>query len=387
MPPKAKAAPKTPAAARAAATRALTAFEERFARTFGEGTLERSDTINPYPVISTGSLALDDALGVGGFVEGRINEIWGNEGVGKTRLLLMHLAAAQRQYPEKYVGLIDVEQKVDKAWAARHGIDLSRLYLYHPKVAEDVADALKEMIRSGIMSSIGVDSIGAMLPKAEVEKDAGDAVVGKQANIVTRMVKIATAEAPQYGVIVTCINQVRANLGYGADTTTGGGYALKHATTHKLKVSRTGTSPFKAKVGGEEIVVGHEIIVKVERNGVAPAYKSAVLVMYNQDTEKYGPLGLDVADEAVTMGVKRGVIKQRGGYYDTPDGHTYQGRPALLEAVRGDLTLQDQIRERVLAIAAGTVKQEEVAPEDIPEEEPSGAPKFRTAGSIAAEAE
>lgn len=401
MPPKTKAAATTKAkaasASKAAATRAVSAFEARFAKAFGEGTLEIGTNINPYEVISTGSLALDYALGVGGFIRGRLNEIWGPEGIGKTRILLMHLAEAQQAYPDEYVGLIDVEQKVDKAWAAAHGVDLSRLYLYHPKVAEDVADALKEMIRSGIFSAIGVDSIGAMLPQAELDKDAGDAVVGKQANIVTRMVKIATAEAPRYNVAITFINQVRANLAYGADTTTGGGFALKHATTHKLKVKRTGTTPFKATIGGEkDVVVGHEIAVVVERNGVAPAYRTATMVWYNQDTEKYGPMGLDKADEAATLGLKTRVIKQAGAYYDTPDGKRYQGREALLAAIRGDLTLQDQIREQVLATVASQIREEEVAPEEIEgdmiaylsdDADTTVKPNFRTSGKIAKENE
>lgn len=382
MPPKTK----------AAANRALTTFEQRFTKAFGEGSLEVGAKINPYEAISTGSLALDYALGVGGIVEGRLTEIWGPEGIGKTRLMLMTIAEAQRKYPDMYAAIIDVEQKIDKAWAAAHGVDLTRLYLYRPQVAEDVADALKEFVDSGLIKIVGVDSIGAMLPKAELEKDAEDVVVGKQANIITRMVKIATSRAARQGVAVVVINQVRANLGYGADTTTGGGFALKHASTHKLRVKRSGTTPFKAKVAGEDVIVGHEIAVYVERNGVAPAYRTATLVMYNQDTEKYGPMGLDRADEAATMGIKTRVIKQRGAWYDTPDGHSYQGRPALVDAIRGDLTLQEQIRERVLTSIVDEIKDEEEAPEDIVEPDGPGdltdaditvKPKFRTSGKIA----
>jgi len=365
MPPKKKAPVVT-----SAATRAMTDFETRFAKSFGEGTLQRDDVINPYPVISTGSLSLDYALGVGGLVEGRLHESWGPEGVGKTTMALYFLAEAQRKHPDKRVAFIDVEQKFDRSWAARHGVDLSRLYLYHPGNAEDVADAVKEFIRSGVVCAIVVDSIGAMLPEREKEKDAGDAVMAAQAKIVTRMVKIAAAEADAKGCTLYLINQVRANLAYGADTTTGGGFALKHATTTKLKFKRTGTLPFKVKVNGEDVVVGHEIAVVIERNGVAPAYRTAVLVLFNQDTEKYGPLGIDRADEAVTMGIKSRVIKQRGGWYDTPDGQAYQGRPAVVDAVRGDLSLQDQIRDLVLATVAGTIHEDETAPEAI--EEPDG---------------
>ena len=386
--------PKKPVAS--AQNRAITSFEEKFAKTFGAGTLTRTEAINPYEVISTGSLAIDFALGVGGLLEGRLHEIWGPEGIGKSTIALMHIACAQEKHPTKMAAYVDVEQKMDERWAAKHGVDLSRLYIYRPNNAEDVADAVKEFVSSGLVSIVVIDSIGAMIPEAEKAKDAGAAVMAAQAKIVTRMVKIAAAEAPKTGTEIFIVNQVRANLSYGADTTTGGGFALRHATTTKMKMRRTGTEAFKTKVNGEDVVVGHELAITIERNGVAPAYRTAVIVMFNQDTEKYGPVGIDRADEAVTMGLKTHTIKQRGSWYDTPDGHNYNGRAALVDAVRGDLTLQDQIRTRVLAIAAGTILMEETAPEEIPEEEvdPMEAlkakvekgttGKFRTSGSIAA---
>lgn len=374
------------------AARALAAFEARFVKNFGAGTLETSATINPYEVISTGSLTIDYKLGVGGFVEGRLVEIWGPESVGKTTLGLLHLAEAQRKHVSRMVAIVDVENKIDKAWAVAHGIDLTRCYLYHPKVAEDVADAVKEFVKSGVVSSIMVDSIGAMIPKVEMEKDAGDAVVGRQANIVTRMVKMAAVEAAEQGTVVVLINQQRANIGYGADVTSGGGYALKHATTMKLRARRTGTPPLKVKIGGEDRVVGHEISVDIQRNGVAPAYRSAILTLIHVPTAKYGPIGVDRADEAVTLGLVVGAIKQRGAWYDTPDGRSYNGKDALKDIVRGDLTLQDQIRNQVLASVADEIIEDEIKPEDIPEEvipEPSEdttvKPNFRTAGKIKAE--
>jgi len=374
---------KSPAKPTAAATRAITDFEARFAKTFGAGTLE-DVTVRPYEVISSGSLSLDYALGVGGFVEGRLVEIWGNEAIGKSTLGLYHLAAAQQKHPAKKVAIIDVEHKIDLAWAEVHGVNLRGLYLYHPANAEDVADALKEFIRSGIVSAVLVDSIGAMIPEAEKEKDADKVVMALQAKIVTRMVKIAASEAPKTGVSVVVINQVRANLAYGGTTTTSGGFALKHATTMRLKAKRTGTLPFKAKVGGEDIIVGHEVAIYVERNGVAPAYKTAIVTLFNQETEKYGPVGIDKADETVTMGLKTHAIAQRGAWYDTPDGKSYQGRPALVDAVRGDLTLQDQISDLVLATVASTIT-EEVDPEEIdPDPEAVISPKFRTTASVEA---
>ena len=391
--------PKSKAAASKASASALTKFEEKFAKSFGVGTLTRSAVINPYEVISTGSLALDYALGVGGFVEGRLHEIWGPEGIGKTRVALLTIVQAQRKHPDKMAAFIDVEQKMDAKWAAAHGVDLERLFLYRPNTAEDVADAVKEFVASGLVSLVVIDSIGAMIPEREKEKDAGDAVVGKQAQIVTRMVKIAAAEAPKTSTTVVIINQQRANLAYGADTTTGGGFALKHATTTKLKVKRSGAkTPIKVTINGEERTIGHEIAITVERNGVANAYRTATITMFHVETEKYGPIGIDIADETVTLGLKTRVIKQRGAWYDLPDSSTHQGREALLQAVRENLTVQEQIRDLVLQTMAGTIKPEE-SPEDIEEqseEDPMAAlrarvekgegPAFRTSGSIAEDA-
>ena len=228
---------------------ALRKFEERFSKAFGEGNLHRSSEVNPYEVISTGSLTLDYRLTVGGYVEGRLVEIWGPDGVGKTTLALMGLAEAQKKHQDKMVAFIDMEQKFDSAWAVTHWIDLERIYVYTPESAEDVADALKEFCSSGLFSMVVLDSIGAMIPEVEKTKDAGDAVMGKQAIIVTRMVKIAAVEAARTGTAVLLVNQVRANLGFGADMTTGGGFALKHVTTMKFKLRRTATPPFKVKLG------------------------------------------------------------------------------------------------------------------------------------------
>lgn len=366
---------------------ALSKFEEQFTKTFGAGTLVTGSAKPvPYEVISTGSLALDYITGVGGLVEGRLNEFWGPDGIGKTRLSILHLVEAQRKHPTKKVAFIDVEKKWDWKWAIAHGLNPEMTYLYQPDDAEDVADALKDFIRSNIVSAVVVDSIGAMIPEAEKEKDADQAVMAQQAKIVTRMVKIAASEAPKTGVSVVLINQVRANLGYGADTTTSGGFALKHVTTMKMKFKRTGTLPFKAKVNDEDVVVGHEIAIYTERNGVAPAYRTATMVLFNVPTTKYGPLGLDVADETATMGIKTRVINQRGGWYDLPDGSSHNGKPALVIHLRDDPSSCEKVREKVLAIARGEAFMEEIAPEDIPEEvdpEAAIAPRFRTAASIA----
>lgn len=352
-------------------------FEERFAKAFGEGTLKRSAESSPYEVISTGSLTLDYRLTVGGYVEGRITEIWGPDGVGKTTLALMGLANAQRKHPDKLTAFIDVEQKFDPAWAVAHGVDLERNWLYRPKSAEDVADALKMIVSEGAVSMVVLDSVGAMIPTAELEKGAGESAMGKFAGIITRMVKMAAPVASQTGTAVILINQVRANLGYGADTTTGGGFALKHVSTMKLKLKRTGTPPFKVKIGNEDRVVGHEIAVTIERNGVAPAYRTAIFPLFHVSTEKYGPIGIDQADEATTLGIDTGVIERSGAWYTLPGGDRHQGREAIVEALRADPVMLESIRKTVLSSVVGDLHSEELKPEDIPDEDAPDSPNFR----------
>jgi recombination protein RecA len=348
-----------------AAAAGMKKFEERFTRAFGEESLKLSSEINPYEVISTGSLTLDYRLSVGGYVEGRLTEIWGIDGVGKTTLSLMAIAEAQRKHPEKRAAFIDMEQKFDRAWAAAHGVDLERLWLYSPQSAEDVADALKMLCTEEANTSMVVlDSIGAMIPEVEKEKDADQAVMGNTAKIITRMVKMAAVAAARSGVVVILINQVRANLGYGADTTTGGGWSLKHATTMKFKLRRTGTVPFKTKIGNEERVVGHELAIEVQRNGVAPAYRTAIVTMFHVTTDKYGPLGIDRADEATTLGLDLGIIQRSGAWYSLPGGDRHNGRDKVVEALRVDPVMLEAVTKAIMATVSAEIT-DEVPPEQI----------------------
>ncbi len=332
----------------AVAKRGLDKFEEMFGKKFGADTLTTPDPKKLYEVISTGSLAVDFITGVGGIVEGRITEIWGPDGVGKTTLALLTCAEAQKKHPDKLVAWIDMENAFDDKWASDHGIDITRLKKYTPRSAEDVADAMKEFVASGFFSIVVLDSVGAMIPEKEKEKSAEEVVMAAVAKIVTRMVKIAAVEAPLTSTAVLIINQVRANLSYGADTTTGGGFALKHVTTMKFNMKRTGTPAFKDKIGGEEMVVGHEVKVKTDRNRVSPGERTIAVTIFNQ-ASKWGPLGIDVADEAVTVGLATGIIEQSGASYTLPSGERFVGRAKVLESLREDPATVELIREKVLA--------------------------------------
>jgi recombination protein RecA len=350
-----------PTAKQAAAAKnaAMAKFEERFAKVFGEDSLVADEAEVPYKVISTGSIALDYALGVGGYVLGRVTEVWGQDDLGKSTLAMQGCREAQRAYPDRLVGWIDMERKWDWAWARTHGMDTSkaRFRLYRPESAEDVADALKEMIRSGLFSMIVLDSIGAMIPEAEKEKDADEAVMMIQAKVITRMVKIAAVEADKTETAVVLLNQVRADTSMSRrTTTTGGGFALKHSSTHKIELKRGGDTPLSIKVDGVNQQVGHQIACFIERNKVAPAKKTAFITLVTTATEKYGPVGIDKADEAAVMGIKTGVIAQSGAYYTfVATGERVKTRDTVVAKLREDPELVDAVREGVLATLVDSI--------------------------------
>ena len=342
----------------AVSKRALAQFEEKFSSLFGEGSITTPDPSKLYEVISTGSLAMDYNTGVGGIVEGRIAEIWGMDGLGKTTICLMICAEAQKKHPDKLVAWIDMENTLDSKWAADHGIDVTRMKKISPRTAEEVADAMKEIIRSGLFSVVVLDSIGAMVSKKAKEKDAEQAVMADVAKIVTRMVQIAATEAPLTSTAVVIINQVRANLsGYGSETTTGGGWALRHSSTMKFWLKR-GKERFEDKIGGETVQVGHEIKVFMERNKVSPAYRTTSVNLFNRPS-KWGPVGVDLPDEAFTLGVALGIIAQEKATYVLPDESRHVGRPKTVEALRSRPDVVQLVRERVLSSTVVYEPQEE----------------------------
>lgn len=340
-----------------AATAAVNKFTKNFAENFGSGAMSKANELPPYEVISTGSLGLDHAMGCGGYIVGRLAEWWGPYGLGKTTMALVGAAEAQKAYPDRMVGFIDVEKTFDSAWAAAHGVDLDRLQVLSPKFAEDVADMTKVMIESDLFSMVILDSIGAMLTKAEAEKNAEDEVVGRAAKLITRMVKIAASQAPTHHVAVVLINQIRSSIGtfVGPDITRPGGHAAQHVTTHVLKPRRTRETPYSIGSGENKIMVGHEIAVTVEKNKVAPPKRTALISMFNTATEKYGPVGIDRVAEAWALSKRLGLIEQSGSWYMLPDETKHQGETAALDHLRTHPEVLTTIRTRALASVAHEV--------------------------------
>lgn len=349
---------------------AIKAFEQRFARAMGSAP-SRSAAIEPYRVIPTGSLDLDYATRIGGYPLGRVVELWGPEAAGKSSLAMLAVASAQRTYPDRLCAWVDMEQTFDPRWATALGVDLTRLSLVrNPRTAEDVADAHRLFVQSGLFSLAVVDSVGAMITKAEYDKNADeDARIGAVASIVTRMVKACSAIGKANDTVSLIVNQVRARVDggpRGPQTQTSGPWALRHVTSLKLRVGRGGDPPHTVRVDGTDIPVGYPVAVKVEKNKCAAAGPVANLWLANQATERWGPVGVDQADEATTMGIRVGTIKVAGSWYTTPDEQRHQGRERVVEHLRVRPELVQQVREAMVAALASQLVQEQPEDDDDP---------------------
>lgn len=339
---------------------AVKKFEEMFAKDMGLGVLSRSDEIVEYEVVPTGSLALDYALGIGGLPLGRVVEMWGPEHAGKTTAAMLMVAQAQRKYPDKMCAWVDMEQTFDKAYAQKLGVNLTRLWLVeNPKTAEDVADATKRFVESGLCSIVVLDSIGGMISKIEFQKESDEVTVATVAKVVTRMVKQCSPMGKSNGTITMVINQVRAGNvggGYGPDQTSSGGWALKHITTMKIKVQRGGEQPLTITVDGKPIPVGYETTFRIEKNKCAPYGKVANVWIFNQATDKYGPVGVDVVDEAVVFGTRFGIIEGAGTAWLTlPSGQRLNGKDKVKEYLFDHPEEVEDIRVKVLSTLSGTM--------------------------------
>jgi recombination protein RecA len=355
-------------AGKSAALKGIEAFKERFEKNYGEGALQTGTQAQaPYGVISTGSLALDYALGTGGLVEGRLTEWYGWDDVGKTTMALIAAAEAQRKYPERMVAYIDMENKLDLEWATAHGVDLNRFWPYWPKTAEDVADATTDFLREHFVSMLVVDSIGSMISRVEMEKQADEATVAVVARIVTRMVKAATSQARSHKPVVVLINQLRSEIrsaGRGGNgTTRPGGNALRFQTTTRLRLAYTSEPAMMAHIGADDIEVAREIAVQVERNKCAIKGRVAKVKLVSVPTEAHGPLGIDTYDETARLADTLGLIAKAGSWYTLP-GHEkpLQGLRTVANWLRDHQDEAAALRAQILATRAGEVTDDLGAP-------------------------
>jgi recombination protein RecA len=361
----------------------IEALRGKLEKQYGKAVTRQDREPPKYEIISSGSLALDYATVVGGYVRGRIHLLWGPEGVGKTTAVIKAMAEAQRAYPNLAVVFIDMEQTFDFDWAAENGLDTSEHRFIHlfPDHSEDVADMLKQNCQSGYISMAVVDSVGGMVTKKASEKDADESDMGKNSQVVTRMCQVTAVAARQNQVAVLIVSQVRANF---SSPTGGDTYAapkaLRHATTMVLKFRRADKAIMQ-KIDGEDIPVGQPIAIKVERSKVAPGGRTAFTTILNVPTEKYGPIGVDVVDEAMTVGKKptvNAIVQGGGGYYTLPDGERVRGEDAAKEYLRSNPDVLRQVWDKALESVKKMVVEEkpELAFVQGDPDEPGDGPVF-----------
>jgi recombination protein RecA len=369
-PAKKVAAKKTtaPAAPVRASARALSSFEEKFTKRFGTEAI-RTPTKRKYDVVSTGSLTLDIAMGCGGYVVGRVVEDWGPESVAKTTLALIAIANHQKADPNRLACHIDMERTFDPQWAEALGVDLDRLRVLRPHSSEEVSDMARMVMETGMFSIVVLDSVGGMVTQEEMGKDADEVSVGTAAKVITRLVKQAAVLGDDNRTTMFIVNQVRARIGgHGADTDTGGGWALKHVSTHKLRNRRTGETPLTVKRNGEDHVVGYEIAVHVEKNKVAPPRRVGKFWLIVEETPEYGPIGIDKAREAFDIGKRFGVIQEvsTGRYVLPGEEESIHGAAKVMARLRADTEMMEKIRREMLIKYA---EQEQVL-DEVPEKDP-----------------
>ncbi len=305
---------------------------------FGEGTIMRlgSKKRLKVDVIPTGALSLDVALGVGGLPRGRVIEIFGPEASGKTTLALHVLAEAQKR-GEK-VAFIDAEHALDPSYAKRIGVDINDLYVSQPDFGEQALDIVETLVRSGAFAVIVVDSVAALVPKAEVEGEMGDVHMGLQARLMSQALRKITPLAGKTNTMVIFLNQIRLNLGvkFGNPETTTGGRALKFYSSVRLDIRRK-----DAIKKGDEIL-GHVREVKVVKNKVAPPFRTARFIIYFAT-------GIDKESSVLEAALKFGVVERSGAWYAYKGQKLGQGQQAAIEYLKEHPKTVESITKDVLS--------------------------------------
>lgn len=310
-------------------------------RHFGRGSLMRlgaSGTFADAAVIPTGSLALDAALGVGGIPRGRITEIYGPEASGKTTLALHVIAEAQKG--GGLAAFIDAEHALDAAYAANLGVDIANLLVAQPDTGEQALDIVEILVRSGALDVIVVDSVAALVPKAELDGDMGDAPMGTQARLMSQGLRKLTAVVSKAGISVIFINQLRQKIGvtFGNPEVTTGGNALKFYASIRLDVRRTNV------VKRGEDVIGNRTRVRVVKNKLAPPFRQAEFdILYGQGVSHTGEL-LDLA-------LEHGLVAKHGSWISYQTTQLGQGREQARAFLQADvdlaILLEQQVRHKL----------------------------------------
>lgn len=317
--------------------KALQLAMDKIDKDFGKGAIMRlgDDKVEDVQVISTGSVTLNMALGVGGYPRGRVIEIYGPESSGKTTLAIHAMAEVQKQ--GGIAAIIDAEHAFDRFYAEKLGVDTNNLLIAQPDSGEQALEIADKLISSAAVDLIVIDSVAALTPKAEIDGDMGDNKVGLQARLMSQALRKLTATINKTQTTCIFINQLREKIGvmFGNPETTTGGNALKFYASVRLDIRRV--SPIK---DGDE-VIGNQVRVKVVKNKVAPPFKKAEFdLMFNE--------GISRSGELVDLGVAKGIIQKSGSWFSYDGQKLAQGRDAVKKLLQENPDLADEIEAKIM---------------------------------------
>jgi recombination protein RecA len=316
--------------------KALNATLSELTKRYGDGAILRLGDARhlQVEVIPTGSLAVDIALGVGGIPRGRVTEIYGPESSGKTTFCLHVVAEAQKR--GGICAFVDMEHALDPSFAEKIGVDVDNLYISQPDTAEQALEITESLVRSGAVDVVILDSVAALVPRAEIEGEMGDSHVGLQARLMSQALRKLSGAIKQSQTIVLFTNQIREKIGvmFGSPETTSGGRALKFYSSIRLDIRRIQA----IKQGGE--VVGNRTRIRVTKNKVAPPFKEAEFdIMYNEGISREGSV-LDIATEL-------GLVEKRGAFFRYNDGLLGQGRENAKQYLRENPAITDELDDEI----------------------------------------
>jgi recombination protein RecA len=317
--------------------KALAAALSQIEKQFGKGSIMRfgeNEVIDDIQSVSTGSLGLDVALGIGGLPRGRVVEIYGPESSGKTTLTLQVIAEMQKLGGT--CAFIDAEHALDVQYAAKLGVNLPDLLISQPDTGEQALEIVDALVRSGSVDLVVIDSVAALTPKAEIEGDMGDSLPGLQARLMSQALRKLTANIKRTNCLVVFINQIRMKIGvmFGSPETTTGGNALKFYASVRLDIRRVGS----IKKGDE--VIGSETRVKVVKNKVSPPFKQAEFdILYGQGTSREG--------EVVDLGVLHGFVDKAGAWYSYNGEKIGQGKDNARDFLKANPAMSAEIENKI----------------------------------------
>ena len=346
--------------------KALEAALTQIERAFGKGSVMKLNSTNGIPdveVVSTGSLGLDIGLGVGGLPRGRITEIYGPESSGKTTLALQVIAEAQKLGGT--CAIIDAEHALDPGYAKKLGVDLDNLLISQPDAGEQALEIADTLVRSNAVDVLVVDSVAALVPRAELEGEMGDTHVGLQARLMSQALRKLTGSISKSRCVVIFINQIRMKIGvmFGSPETTTGGNALKFYASVRLDIRRIGS------IKDREIVVGNQTRVKVVKNKMAPPFRQVEFdIMYGEGISKVG--------EIVDLGVQANLVEKSGAWFSAEGERIGQGRenakqylrdnPAMLAVLEGKIRANAGLVAEALLVGPDSNDPEEINDDEMP---------------------